>query len=255
MIRITRVAPPIAFLLALAPAAPAGAQEPTAEAPAASADEAELGAEGRETGEVESAEEKDPRGRLADRIKSVQRKAFLKKKRLELFPQFALDLNDPFFQHLIVGGALAYHFADAFALEVRGGAVFASLEQSAIRFVRQETGSLLENPPEFRYHADVDFLWAPIFGKVSLLGEGIVHFDTYLTAGPGIFGTDAGLNPSINIGIGQRYFLTDWLVARIELRDYIFLEKRNGEADLQNLLILGFAISGFFPTSFSYEFQ
>jgi outer membrane beta-barrel protein len=90
---------------------------------------------------------------------------------------------------------------------------------------------------------------------VSLLGEGIVHFDTYVTTGAGIFGTDAGLNPSVNVGIGQRYFLTDWLVARVELRDYLFLETRNGETDLQNLLILGFAVSGFFPTSFSYEFQ
>ena len=130
-----------------------------------------------------------------------------------------------------------------------------SFEQSAIRFVRTETGSLLENPPEFRWHADLDLLWAPLYGKISLFSEGILHFDTYLTVGPGVFATDAAVNPAVNIGIGQRYFLTDWLVARIELRDYIFLDARNGESDLQNLLILGFALSGFFPTSFEYDYQ
>lgn len=214
----------------------------------------------RETGEV--AKETDPaakaddgRRRLSDRIKSVERKVFLKKHRLELFPYFALDLNDPFFQHLIVGAALGFHVADSLSLEARGGVVIASLKQSAIRFVRTETDSLLKNPPEFKYNADLDLVWAPVYGKLSLFGEGILHFDTYINAGPGIFGTDAGVNPAANFGIGQRYFITDWLVARLELRDYIFLDTRNGESDIQNLLILGFSVSGFFPTSFEYEFQ
>ena len=197
----------------------------------------------------------DRRKKLSDRVKAVQRKAFLKRHRLEVFPHFALDLNDPFFQHFIVGASVGFHLADSLSLEARGGAVVGSFEQSAIRFVRTETGSLLENPPEFRWHADLDLLWAPLYGKISLFSEGILHFDTYLTVGPGVFATDAAVNPAVNIGIGQRYFLTDWLVARIELRDYIFLDARNGESDLQNLLILGFALSGFFPTSFEYDYQ
>ena len=86
-------------------------------------------------------------------------------------------------------------------------------------------------------------------------GGGILHLDTYVTAGGGIFGTDAGLNPSGNIGIGQRYFITDWLVARVEIRDYIFMDTRNSESDLQNLLMLGLSVSGFFPMTFEYEYQ
>lgn len=193
--------------------------------------------------------------KLSDRVKAVQRKAFLKKHRLEVFPHFAVDLNDAFFTHLIVGGAVGFHLADSLSLEARGGVVVGSVEQSAIRFVRTETGSLLDNPPEFKWHADLDLLWAPLYGKLSLFSEGILHFDTYVTLGPGVFATDAAVNPAVNVGIGQRYFLTDWLVARIELRDYIFLDSRDGESDLQNLLILGFALSGFFPTSFDYDFQ
>ncbi len=62
-------------------------------------------------------------------------------------------------------------------------------------------------------------------------------------------------SPAINIGLGQRYFITDWLVVRVELRDYIFLDSRNGQSDIQNLLILGFSVSGFIPPSFEYDFQ
>lgn len=240
-------------LLAIAPDARAQEETP----PVAPANEAEAeAAKEAEEGESPEADRREERNRkLEDRIKSVQRKVFLKKQRLELFPHFALDLNDPFFQHLIVGASLSYHLSDSIALEGRGGFVFASLKQGAIRLVRQEAGAVLDNPPEFKYHADLDFTWAPFYGKISLLGEGILHFDTYISAGPGIFGTDAGLNPAANIGIGQRYFITKWLVARIELRDYIFIDSRNERSDLQNLMVLGFSVSGFFPTSFEYEFQ
>lgn len=242
----------------LMPARAALAQEDTegsaSDSTAASSD-AETSAESKETADSEKSEESTERRKLSDRIKSVQRKVFLKKGRVEVFPQFALDLNDPFFQHFIVGAAVGFHLADSMSVEVRGGAALGKLKQSAIRFVRDETDSLLENPPEFKYHADLDFLWAPFYGKISLFSEGILHFDTYLTAGPGVFGTDAGLNPAANIGIGQRYFITDWLVARLEIRNYLFMDNRNGESDLQNLLVLGFAVSGFFPMTFDYELQ
>src|SRR5688572_5652873 len=156
----------------------------------AKSEDTEASTEAKETElDEEDGEEKK---KLSDRIKSVQRKTFLKEHRFEVFPFFALDLNDPFFQHLIVGGSIGFHLVDSLGLEVRGGGVFASLKQDAIKFVRTETDSLLENPPEFRYHADLDLTWAPFYGKISILGEGIMHFDTYITAGGGVFGTDAG---------------------------------------------------------------
>lgn len=88
-----------------------------------------------------------------------------------------------------------------------------------------------------------------------------MHFDTYITAGGGVFGTDGsgegglGHHPAGNIGLGIRYFMTDWLIARLEIRDYIFVDTRNESADVQNLLILGFMVAGFFPTSFEHEFE
>lgn len=214
---------------------------------------AETGAEGKET--EQSGENEEGKRKLSDRIKAVERKAFLKKSRVEIFPQFGLDLNDPFFQHMLVGAAVGFHVADSLAFELRGSAVVASIKSSAIRFVRTETDSLLKNAPELQYHADLDVVWAPLYGKISLFSEGILHFDTYITAGPGIFGTDAGINPAVNFGLGQRYFITDWLTARLEIRDYLYLDSRNDESSVRQSLVLGFALSGFFPTTFEYEYQ
>lgn len=237
------------FALALPLALPTGAFAQEDGDPADAAEAAEE-AEKTKSGDADESDKK-----LSDRIKSVQRKAFLKRQRVEVFPYFGLDLNDPFYQHFIVGGAVGFHLADSMSVELRGGGVVGSVQQKAIRFVRQETESLIDDPPEFQWHLDLDFGWAPFYGKVSLFGESILHFDTYLTAGPGVFATDAGVNPAMNIGLGQRYFINDWLVARVEIRDYLFIDRRNGESDLQNLLILGFSLSGFFPMTFEYEYQ
>lgn len=232
---------------------PAESTAPPAPSPeegaAASKDAAETG-EKRDEGE-------ESKRKLSDRIKSVERKVFLKKNRIELFPQFAFDLNDAIQKHFFVGAAVAYHLADTAAIELRGNFVVATQRQSIVHFIRQANGALPANPFEAKYSADVDFLWAPIYGKISLFSEAILHFDTYLTAGPGVFGTDGGLGPAVNVGIGQRYFITDWLVARIELRDYIFqyTQDLTNTSSIENLLVLGFAVSGFFPTEFQYEYQ
>lgn len=211
----------------------------------------------------------DDRGEsLADRIKAVERKVFLKRGRFELHPYVGMDLNDAFFQHFFVGAAVAYHLVDSFALELRGGAAFAEIEKDSVRFVRVETGSLLEGAPSLVAHADVDATWAPIYGKIALFGEAILHFDTFFTLGGGIFVTErasrevpdgplqesTNVNPALNVGIGQRYFINEWLVFRLEVRNYSFIE--TGEpSDLQNVTVLGLALSGFFPMSFAYEYQ
>lgn len=247
----------LAIVLAIAPSPALYAQQPEESGTASSDSETTAASKDSLAPTVEKKDEGDHEKRkLSDRIKAVERKVFLKKSRFEIFPHFAMGLNDSFFQHLIVGAAVGYHIADSASIELRGGYVFSSLKQSVITFVRNDAGAVLNNPPKFKYHADIDFLWAPLYGKLSLMSESILHFDTYVTAGPGVFGTDLGANPAVNVGIGQRYFITDWLVARIELRDYVFVESgRESSSKLQNMLILGFALSGFLPTEFQYEYQ
>jgi outer membrane beta-barrel protein len=227
--------------------APTSASE-SEDAVEADANTEETSEEERET--AEEAESREDKGTLADRIKSVQRKTFVKKGRFELSPQFGLSLNDSFFTHISLGAGAAYHVADSFALELRGGGVIASPESSALRFVREETDSLIEDPPAFKYYGDANGVWAPVYGKFSLFGESIIHFDGYVTLGFGVFGTDSGAHPAANVGVGSRFFLTDWLAARVELRDHVFLENRNGESDLQHLLSVNLGVSFFLPTSF-----
>ena len=211
----------------------------------------EAAEEGRQTEEGNRSSQR----KLSDRIKSVQRKVFLKRHRFELYPHFGIDLNDAFYAHLVLGGSVGFHVVDSLSLEGRFGYVLDSIEQEPIRFVRRSAGALPERPPRFELHGELDVLWAPIYGKVSLFGEGILHFDTYLAVGGGVFKTDAGVSPAVNFGVGQRVFVNDWLVVRAEIRDYVFPDTRNNESDLQNLLMVNLSISAFLPTAFEHDYQ
>lgn len=206
---------------------------------------------------------------LADRIRSVERKVFLKRRRFEVLPFVGMDLNDAFFQHFFVGVGAAYHLQDSFSLELRGGYALAELEKDSVRFVRVSTGSLLtEQALSLVGHGDINATWSPIYGKFSFIGEAIVHFDVFLSAGAGLFLTERGerasegapledvlsANPAVNIGIGPRFYINEWLVVRAELRNYTFVETSN-QSDLQNITMFNLALSGFFPATFAYEYQ
>jgi outer membrane beta-barrel protein len=215
--------------------------------------DSETDSEARAT-EADAEDEEDTS--LADRIKSVQRKVFLKRRRLELSPLVGLSVNDAFHQHVTLGGSLAYHLVDALSIEARGAVVAVAAETNAVRFVRQETDSLLDDAQrQHEYHGELDLLWSPIYGKFSLFGEAILHFDTYIAVGGGVFGTDAGAHGAANMGIGQRWFLTEWLVLRFEYRNYFFAEERNDETNLRTPGMFNFMFSFFLPPKFEYEYQ
>ncbi|MBX2814223.1 MAG: outer membrane beta-barrel domain-containing protein [Myxococcales bacterium] len=242
------------FLMALSASIPALAQERDA-----TTEQKRKSAENTARGDNES---------LADRIRSVERKVFLKRRRFELYPYAGMDLNDAFFQHFFLGGGVAYHFQDSFGLELRGGATIAEIEKDSVRFVRVTSGALpQEEALSLVAHGDLNATWAPVYGKFSLFSESIVHFDAFLSLGGGVFLTERGeretedalveqvtsVNPAVNIGIGLRNYINEWLVFRLEVRNYSFIEV--GLSDLQNITMFNISISGFFPTTFAYEYQ
>jgi outer membrane beta-barrel protein len=204
---------------------------------------------------------------LDDRIKSVQNKFFLKKNRFEITPFGALTLNDPFKQRIMVGGHAVYHITDMFGAGLTGGYNF-NKESDTTVFV-QAAGA----PPEtsnLKYLLTLDFLWTPIYGKISFFASWIVNFDWYLVAGGGAFGAEvpegdqadlegAGYKPTACLGTGQRWFINRWLAFNWELRDYIYSlqigeDKLAAEVgDIQNQIYVFVGLSFFIPFSFEYE--
>lgn len=217
--------------------------------------------------------------KLEDRIKAVQGRMFLKKGRLEIAPSFLLGLNDPFTQNL--GGQLnlEYFIAESFGINANFGFV-SDITADNSTFVTPKT-FLEKNElavPEMgkmKYYFSGGATWSPIYGKVSFLSDLIVHFDAFISLNFGMVGIEyrgwegdmsnrvekdmGGMKFMSSVGVGERIFLSRWLVLKFELKDIIYtidLKPKyypDGITDIQNNIVGMVGIGIYFPMQFEEE--
>jgi outer membrane beta-barrel protein len=187
-----------------------------------------------------------------DRVKSIQRKVYLKKHRFELAPYVSTALNDPYYSKLAVALRGAFYLSDTIAVSARFtllNVVPTSDERTAKSIFQSRI--FFSNP---LWSAMGDFEWSPVYGKVSFLNS-ILHFDAYLLTGLGAVKTETsniagrGLNPAGDIGIGLRFVAKDFLAVNVAVIDTFFIDQPRGttQSVVQNLLMLNVGLSIFLP--------
>ena len=220
-----------------------------------------------EAGDV-SEVDKDSSGPLRDRIPPVSGHAFLMDSRFEISPELGISLRDAFFTKYLFGAAFTYHFTETFALSLRGGYT-ASIISGAAQICAQQgacraptfdeltkNGSTPENKAYglMTFMASLDVQWSPIYGKLSLIAEKVVHFNTYILAGPAVvdYGPKGTITVGGNVGVGFRFVFNKWLALRTELRDVIYFEQGFPvtNTSVRNQLMVGIGFSMFVPTVF-----
>ncbi len=203
----------------------------------------------------------------ADRIRAVSRKTFLKRGRFEATPFIGASTNDAFFQHWNGGLRLSYHIVDSLSVDVGGGFNFLTLELPSVEIVKRQQSAIPDEAVLFG-NLDAGFTFSPIYGKFAILDDWILHFDGFMSGGLGVvvdsnryafFGQTLpeflpGVNPAVELGIGGRVFVTDWLVIRADVRDYFYPQWRSGISTLQNLLYFNVGLAIYFPFGFEYEY-
>jgi len=198
-----------------------------------------------------------------DRVKSVQRKLYLKRKRLEIAPYFMVSINDPYYTKL--GGAIraAFYPADSLAISVRGSymmvlpsddvKVAKSVFQSRI-FFSEPTWSVMGN-----------FEWSPFYGKVSFFNS-ILHLDAYVLGGMGIVYTrqtsvpttdnpDRTVKPAADLGLGIRFVAKDFLAINVALINTTYLDVPvlTSKGGTQNMMAFYVGFSLFLPFKSTYR--
>ena len=145
--------------------------------------------------------------------------------------------NDDFLVYWPIGARLGYNFTEAFTIEASFAYPF-KVESDLGTFL-EENASVDLNKADIletvQLYYGINVLWAPIYGKISLLGVKLTHFDTYIGGGFGIFhtnekpeqGSEGNLGndvvkPSANTVVGFRWFLTEAVNLRTEYRQHFF---------------------------------
>ncbi len=146
----------------------------------------------------------------------IQNRQYSKAHRLELSLIGGFVSTDPFLSVRALGGSLSYYIKETWAIEAVGWKSFVS-NSSANDSLQQVLGAnVLLNRPQ--WFAGLGVWYIPIYGKLSLFENAILHFDLGLTAGVGFTGTDSGTDFTPYLGIGQRLYLTKSLSLKFEYK-------------------------------------
>ncbi len=187
-----------------------------------------------------------------DRVKSVQRKVYFKRHRVELNPAFAFTINDPLYTKLGLNVRAAFYLADTLAFAGR----FALLQTSATDDVRRAK-ALLQSRIFFSvpyWMAMGDLEWSPIYGKVAFFNS-ILHFDGYILGGAGVVNTETsatrGVSVGADLGLGMRFVAKDFLAVNLALINTTYVDQPAGttKGSTQNVMTLNVGLSLFLPFS------
>jgi outer membrane beta-barrel protein len=198
---------------------------------------------------------------LGDRVKAVQRKGFMKRGRFEVAPILALSVNDAFYQKVGGGLRLAYSLQDSFAVAVRGS-YFTPLRTDNVRAGKLAFQSQLLTSQLYS-QVMMDGVWSPIYGKAAFLGDSIVHFDLFLSAGFGAAWSatsdaprNEGPHPAAEVGGGVRFYPKEWMAFELGLLATFYPDQPivSVPATIQRVFVANVGVSFFFPLSFEYVY-
>lgn len=202
-------------------------------------------------------------------IKTLQRKTFLKLGRVEAGPHIGAVANDPFLRRYILGGTVAYHLTEVFALEADLGwspDLGDSVDHKPLTTQLVEENNVSPDISKLSYYGTLTFAFSPIYGKVAV-GTRIINFDIFGVFGAGVARTADDLyalqaedndvralasaeefHPTTNLGGGLRIVFNPNLALRLEGRSLVYIETvQSTTLEMKNNLIVQGTFTFFVP--------
>lgn len=187
----------------------------------------------------------------------VQERLYSFDGRFDLSLMGGIALNPKLVDHYAFLLRPAYHFTDAWSVEIVGGYVLAQERQNltnreidgirSTMFGDDSADNEFADMGQIQWVAQAALRWSPIYGKFNLAAELPVHFGAYTALGGGVMGIfresladcqsvsprgdgyvdytcrqDGGVKPGGIFALGMRFYLSDWLAVRTEMTSFIF---------------------------------
>jgi outer membrane beta-barrel protein len=144
-----------------------------------------------------------------DTVSAVQKRPLRQAKRLELLPYGSMSIADPYLQRWGGGMRAMWHLREGLSVGLDGAGVGTFATEELVIAKRELHARILESRQRASLAAVASI--APLYGKVALPGDALVHFETFVDAGLGAAWTETdatkGVRPMVTGGIGQRIFL------------------------------------------------
>jgi outer membrane beta-barrel protein len=151
----------------------------------------------------------------------VQNRLYTKEHKFELGVFGGTAVSDPFLSVKSLGGLAGYHFSEYFSLNVMGFKEFVG-PSSALELLQLPSGSgglgTTANTNEPRWFLGSEVAASFLYGKLSLIGKAIIHYDMHVLGGVGVTSTESGKYFTPYVGIGQQIYLSKWISLRLDYR-------------------------------------
>jgi hypothetical protein len=190
-----------------------------------------------------------------DQITAVQKRPLREARRLEVWGYGSMGIGDPYLQRW--GGGLrgAWHFREGLSVGIDVSGLDSWATQELVIAKRELHARVLESHERAAFAAVASI--APIYGKVALPGDALVHLETFLDAGLGgaLTETDSGrgLRPLLMGGIGQRVFLGDNVALTARLGGNVYAERfvvdGQGTTHASGFWTVQLGLSWYWPTA------
>ena len=171
---------------------------------------------------------------------------------LEVQPMFAFSIGDPFWRTLGMGVRVEHHFDERWSISTHalGGLALlaAPVQVCSDTCSDPSAGKLRSTPGNLQLLAGVEVGWAPIYGKLSLMGSRTLHFDAYVSAGPEIVRemiAPDSVSPVVGrwaaggrISLGERLFLSNRFMIRLAASQLVYAGRVRGTTEIERKLTL-----------------
>lgn len=168
----------------------------------------------------------------------VQNRLYTKDKRFSLTALSGPLLSDTFTSSFSYGLAANYYFSEREGVELQGW--LTSSVDSDVSSAFKSTYGLVADHNKPKGYIGANYVWVPVYAKLSLLEKKILYFDMYISPGLGLTmlesvtfagpGTAAPAStsfaaPTFALDIGQQVFLSEHWALRIDARNRFLQEK------------------------------
>lgn len=198
-------------------------------------------------------------------IPPVSGQGFTSENRFEISPGIGFSLDDPFFEKFVPQLSLGYHIksfyvgvAGGYAISTFAGNVTACTSGGSCGTPTASQQNQLPGQMSAMFFGEGG--WTPIYGKINLFGEKVVHFDFSLLLGVGGISVHTAQSPqgaaanvaagdafsfALTPGIGEHVFLSEHVAIAAELRDYVYFVGTgpSNQQGAQNQLMFNLGLS------------
>jgi hypothetical protein len=163
----------------------------------------------------------------ADTITAVQKRPLRQANRLEITPYAEMSIGDPYLQRWGGGLRAMWHLREGLSVGLDGNGLGTWATQELVIAKRELHARILES--RLRGSLAGFAAIAPLYGKVALPGDALVHFETFLDAGIGGAWTETeatrGVRPMVAAGIGQRISLGESVALTARVGGNLYAER------------------------------